>query len=513
MCFVLVVIRTPTQMATAFFKKILAAFKSHSDEPLITEPEAPEWSAKDPDFALDNNSLRFITIRESLHGHKSVIFDSQRFSSENQDSGYADEIKTLAEYMLGTIPLSGQVEALKVHFLNQNSVLWSLTFQQSHSLKSCSVNSSSTSFGSSNPDLFLFEADSGFFSPKPSSNSLSFNDNTSDLSLKRRWELSNPSISRSDSTLQIPTQGHGHRKVKVSVGLLLTLPQEKLEHFFEVLFIEELLQRLKIGLQNQLKGQAFLNHMYLLYCQTKEVMVTFMRTKRLHLTAWHLKNQYVDYLVFHLISLKKLLDTKEKKFFLCTWLTAFLTYNPTWAFSLVPPETEANVEEISIRKLMQNSGKSFFYNVGETQINDLCGGKAQIAKFILTSVNSGVLESLIFVTSYFLRCSVVRRRKLAMLPKITEDLLKPKKVTVRKKSEESDGVLFMLGENEKLVQNSIKKSGKKRESRGSLHYMKINLPSIPELPNETEEICPLPYGISISDRVLPGEILQGCITK
>ena len=267
---------------------------------------------------------------------------------------------------------------------------------------------------------------------------------------------------------------------------------------------------------------AFVHQMYLLYCQTKEVIVTYMSTRRLHLTGWHLKNQHMEYLTHHLISLKKVLDTKEKKFFLCTWLTAFLTYNPMWAFSMVPePEmnTKKDNEEISIRQMMQMSGKSFFYNVGETQKNDLCGGANQIAKFLLTASDrySQCLESLIFVTSYFLRSSVIRRRKIsACHPKITDDLLKPKKVVVRKrnKSEDSDaGVLFMLGENEKLVQQQKSSSGKKRESRGSLHYMKVNLPNFPILNSVADEICSLPYGISISDKVLPGEVLQGCILK
>ena len=549
--------------SVSFLKKIFSGFKS--SEQVLKTFSQPEWISKDPNFELDPDSLRLLIIRESLHGHKSVIFDSQRtqrFSAPFQDNidsydyvhndiaykvirnpqpGYQDEVKTFAEFMLGTIPLSGQNEALKVHYISQSSVLWSLTFQQTlmTSTKCCSPSNRSSmasSFGSriggSAQDFFL-EGDSGFFSPKPSMISLSFNDTSSDLSLKRRWQqlttTSMASLSgRSESLLQIPTQESRSRKVKISVGLLITLPH-KLEKLNESnVFLEELLQRLKIGVASHLciKGgskYAFVHQMYLLYCQTKEIIVTYMSTRRLHLTGWHLKNQHMEYLSHHLIDLKKVLDTKEKKFFLCTWLTAFLTYNPMWAFSMVPePEMSTKKdnesEEISIRQMMQMSGKSFFYNVGETQKNDLCGGANQIAKFLLTSSDrySQCLESLIFVTSYFLRSSVIRRRKISACPKITDDLLKPKKVVVRKrnKSEESDGVLFMLGENEKLVQQQkSSSSSKKRESRGSLHYMKINLPSIPTLNSVANDVCPLPYGISISNKVLPGEVLQGCILK
>ena len=114
---------------------------------------------------------------------------------------------------------------------------------------------------------------------------------------------------------------------------------------------------------------------------------------------------------------------------------------------------------------------------------------------------------------------MVRRRKISACPKITDEFLKAKKVTLKSKKnteidgDDNDGVLFLLGENEKLVQNP--KNSKKRDSRGSLHYMKVNLPTNPTMYNvvEHDDIAPLPYGISISNQILPGEALQGCILK
>ena len=266
--------------SVSFLKKIFDRTFKTSGQVLKPFSE-PEWVPKDPDFALDDypDSLRLLAIRESLHGHKSVIFDSQRtqrFSAPFPDSidnydyvqddiaykvirnpnpGYQEEIKTLAECMLGTIPLSGQIEALKVHYISQSSVLWSLTFQLEMTSTCPSNRSSEKSFGSriggSAQDFFL-EGDSGFFSP--SMNNLSFNDSSSDLSLKRRWQqlttTSMASLSgRSESLLQIPTQESQSRKIKISVGLLITLPEKLQVKLNESnVFLEELLQRLKIGI-------------------------------------------------------------------------------------------------------------------------------------------------------------------------------------------------------------------------------------------------------------------------
>ena len=350
-----------------------------------------------------------------------------------------------------------------------------------------------------------------------------FSETLSDLSLQRRWQLSNSSLEKSESFLQIPSEARQRSKsVKISVGLLLDIPA--ILQLESSPFLEELLQRLKIQISNYIsKGERiFLHQMFCLYCQTKEVIWTYMRTKRLHLTAWHLKT-HNEFLAKEFYSLRKSLDTKEKKFFLCTWLTAFLVHNPTWAYSMVPEaEIIPENQEISVRQMMQMSGKNFYYNVGETQKTDLCGGRNQISKFLLTSheEHGHWLESLIFVTTYFLRTSVVRRRKISACPKITDEFLKARKVTLKSKrnaeieaESSNDGVLFLLGENEKLVQNP--KNVKKRDSRGSLSYMKVNMSTFPTAYNtaDHDDICPLPYGISISNQVLPGEALQGCILK
>ena len=101
--------------------------------------------------------------------------------------------------------------------------------------------------------------------------------------------------------------------------------------------------------------------------------------------------------------------------FFSTWLTAILSYNPTWVFSVMPHNNIPNndVDEIKMRELL--GAQSSFYNVFDAQKLDLCG-QFQEPKLILTSSeNIHLLKGLIFVTSYFIRCSVVRRKALVKL--------------------------------------------------------------------------------------------------
>ena len=140
-----------------------------------------------------------------------------------------------------------------------------------------------------------------------------------------------------------------------------------------------------------------------------------------------------------------------------------------------------NQEEMKMKDLM---GTSAFYNVNDAQKLDLCG-QFQESKFILTTNdNEHLLKHLMFATSYFIRCSQIRRKKLVRLNRLREKHFKIKRVMVRrgtKKSEDSlDGVMFLLGENERLVQHTSSTEPSTDESieaeDDSLCYMKVQLP-------------------------------------
>ena len=131
-------------------------------------------------------------------------------------------------------------------------------------------------------------------------------------------------------------------------------------------------------------------------------------------------------------------------------------------------------------------GSSSFYNAYEAQKLDLCGGQFQEAKFLVTATDEKVdlLKSLVFATSYFIRCSVVRRKKLVRLNRLREKHFKTKRIMVNRGSKKSDdcleGVMFLLGDNEKLVQgggsSSESSENNFEQEQDALSYLKVSLP-------------------------------------
>jgi hypothetical protein len=179
-----------------------------------------------------------------------------------------------------------------------------------------------------------------------------------------------------------------------------------------------------------------------------------------------------------------------------TWLSAVLTYNPMWLFSVInddtctDPNTAAD-KEVSVRHLMYSTGRTFVYNVREAQKADICGmayNHQMQARFVLASENSSILRRLIYVTSYFLRCSSVMKHGLLDLPRIkAKHLLRTKRVTLKGTSsiagtenqEENTGpVMFTLGENEKLIHQTSRLEQKKEtaiEKEEPLSFIKVSL--------------------------------------
>ena len=76
--------------------------------------------------------------------------------------------------------------------------------------------------------------------------------------------------------------------------------------------MQELLQRTRIEVSKRLvndeQKDAFISSMYTIYLHIYKIIYTYMTTKRLHLTAWHLIPQR-QYLAYQFIELKKMFDT------------------------------------------------------------------------------------------------------------------------------------------------------------------------------------------------------------
>ena len=180
-------------MALTLLKRIFQVNTSESDTSYLGIIKEPEWAPKQPNFQLEQDQFRLLVIRESWHGHKSLLFDSHgtkqfprksdthdesEFDAVLDEYGYKinpscpDELKRLTECMLGTIPLTNQTDVLKIHHFT-TSYLWSLTYSATNEQSQNSKSSSNTSsYVQIHGTASANEFDSGVFSQKNSSTGL-----------------------------------------------------------------------------------------------------------------------------------------------------------------------------------------------------------------------------------------------------------------------------------------------------------------------------------------------------
>ena len=89
----------------------------------------PQWCPKFPNYKLDN--CRMLILRESSHGHKSLLYDSnslRKCSADDYDVKINEigfkidtrinkDVKDLSEKMYGTLPITNQSDTIKVMIL------------------------------------------------------------------------------------------------------------------------------------------------------------------------------------------------------------------------------------------------------------------------------------------------------------------------------------------------------------------------------------------------------------
>ena len=107
----------------------------------------PPWAPKVVDYRLDQEQCRLLILRETSHGHKSLLYDS---SSLKECSGpekahdvmindkpfeiekcVKKDVKDLAEKIYGTLPIANQSDTIKVHKFTNN--ITSIVFSSKNS--------------------------------------------------------------------------------------------------------------------------------------------------------------------------------------------------------------------------------------------------------------------------------------------------------------------------------------------------------------------------------------------
>lgn len=342
-------------------------------------------------------------------------------------------------------------------------------------------------------------------------------------------------------------------KMKLALGIIISTPTGLCSPLLDnAVFMEDLLSRLKYVSSNAYKSRdAFFHIIYRGFLEASATVSRFFSMPSLNMTVWHLlandrtRDKGGKQFLSDFAALKKNLDTKELKFFLCTWLSVLLTFHPVWVFSVIPANSdvtnvlaqstsEANSKStaanIPVREIMKKAHQPFLYNAREAQLADLYGmasNSNRLVKFVLAGGDEASLKKVLNFTTYFIRSSMVTRQTSVVSDDDDLDVMihcqtvklprSPKGCEGGDKVQK--GVLFVLGENEHLVasnlseqQRASKNSSAETPHRKNSSYTIVDLPSF-ELFEKRETYCPLPSPICISDQLMPGSFLQGLIVK
>ncbi|XP_046392980.1 folliculin-interacting protein 2 [Ischnura elegans] len=197
--------------------------------------------------------------------------------------------------------------------------------------------------------------------------------------------------------------------------------QDKEAFFFEhMLVVEEMLDRLRLATEKAChsRKEIFISLIMDACAELQQSILDLFSGPRLSRPVWLglLGQNGVGGLHHSTIALGFLeqlcqclstLDTKGTNFFISTLITAVLTHHLGWVHTIQPP-TVSKKQSTSNECSLEGLANSYPYNALWAQLGDLQGNLGyppRLARTILTGKDTQVLNSLLFILTYFLRCS------------------------------------------------------------------------------------------------------------
>jgi len=249
--------------------------------------------------------------------------------------------------------------------------------------------------------------------------------------------------------------------------------------------------------------------------------------------------------------LKNRLDTKETNFFFSTLMTGVLSHHLGWVSTVMPGSMPGSniLHKPGIRGLEQFRLEQWYdpTKVQYKELHGMLGFPMKLAKSLLLSADQELLKSLIFVISYFIRCSLVfetvfdtessslevepepikcksyvlrevKERESDQLEKSSQgsSSVRQGNVTVEPEKRQQDDrkVGFLLGADDSSPDS--KPSSQSKESRHSpmekeTEVNQIYLTEVPFVPSQPQYSDPtdLPALICTAKEYMPGSVLQG----
>nr|XP_002740758.1 PREDICTED: folliculin-interacting protein 2-like [Saccoglossus kowalevskii] len=291
--------------------------------------------------------------------------------------------------------------------------------------------------------------------PSPSTSNSSTNSN----SLHRRWlrhqstsmdfgyRRRSMDLSSQTSSLNsdVSSISGGQRKHKIGLSVIISLCNTKDEnkykqfqtfffshfplfesHFYKLgIEIEKAVQQKSLQISLIMTAlEEFCNGISMLYTAPRipdPVWLSMMTCENQH-------GQLCDKFMKQLVVVLDEYDTKNTNFFISRLLTAVLTHHLGWVPTVIP--SGASPSQTYLAKHFSNNfdllGKTHPYNPLWAQLGDLygaLGNPMKMVKTILVGKHSEVICTLLYILSYFIRCSEIHENIEKRKPIFENDML------------------------------------------------------------------------------------------
>ena len=426
-----------------------------------------ECQRKGQKLLFDSRTVR----KQRLTG--SVEVDRAELYKEQSDGwGYRylsppeSDVKQLHEMILGGAGVAHQTHNMKLHLLEadgaQSGLMWSSVLLPPHQATSQQpVRASDQSLGSAfgysigsfnvtEPEVLagphgphppalpqvssLAASDSGYYSSCSPSSCLTLDSQTelsshADLpdygswcSLQRRWQ-SVVENSLYNCLSPVPPPG-GRPSTVLGLALIIQGPDS---HIFleQNLVLENIFCQLSESVrQGYSHKRRFVSTVYSGYSECVRAVHLLYTLPHLLSPSWHLAlasptpTHLQERLVQDILSIRAELDTKETNFFFSSLVTGVLSHHLGWVETVMPssdgPETDNSLRKPHSRAVEELS-RCHWYSPTRLQHQELHGSlgcPARNTRTLVITRTEEMARKIVFVLSYFIRCSQIFERKL-----------------------------------------------------------------------------------------------------
>ncbi|KAI6180823.1 hypothetical protein M3Y98_00762700 [Aphelenchoides besseyi] len=435
------------------------------------ERDKPETLSNPPSRKIKRTSIRLVIFNEAdqrlLYDTETIINveDSQHKDARRSKCGrfqflrHRKDVTQLARMIFGTLSNSTRKSSMKIHTF-ANSVVLSRVFavpKQTKLNSSLELKILGSSYGSdieTTSDYYatIRSLDTFRDSHRPKKNSsdppavfqrvrnasLQLDGSVVDemrafspnqLSRARRKQLSLRGLasegwdSRS-SRLSSCCSSFNEVDDTKQLGFALIFPMDEKDFIFQhILQIEEEVNQLESAIRcTSVAKSNFFQNVYAAYCRFGESVCLLHNSARLRTPVWlslqdaQIQNETARQFCRTLASLIGRLERRETNFFLSTLLSTVLMNHLAWIASVATPadaQTHENRSLLIGTNLMDNRKNP--YNARMAQFMELCGSigaaTSRFAKTVIVGENRELIDEILFVLSYFIRCSNVEQKR------------------------------------------------------------------------------------------------------